>query len=129
VRFEGSRQRGAPSLHRRQCLVAGARLQRDVGGATEQLLLARLARRVEHHFIGCAGGAFAQFDLADQQLVEQRRGEAGIDNRYPLALTARARREEQAGTRQGQCWRHPRTDRTGQHRLAPETAIHSSGAP
>jgi hypothetical protein len=75
------RQRDAPRLHRGKGLLAGARLQRDVGRAPEHLFVARPAGRLEHHLVGGTDFARAQLDLADHQLVEQGGVEAGIVDR------------------------------------------------
>jgi hypothetical protein len=60
-----------------QRLLARARLQCDLGGVAEELLVARLACRIQHDLVRSAGLAAAQFDLADEQLVEELRVEGG----------------------------------------------------
>ena len=71
-------QRLAPGERGRERLVAGARLQRDLGGAPEQLLVLAALGGVEHELVGGADLAVAQLDLAEQQLVEERRVEVGV---------------------------------------------------
>jgi len=63
----------APGSRGVERLLAGACLQRDVDGAPEQRLVARSLRGVEHHFVGRTRVSCAEFNLADQQLIEQRR--------------------------------------------------------
>ena len=72
VCFSGGRKRGAPRLHDDQCLAAGADLQRHVGGALVQLFVLGLVGGVEHHQERRAALAGAEFQFADQQLIEQR---------------------------------------------------------
>ena len=66
-----------PGPHRRQRPVTCPGLQRDVGCSAEHLFLTRAPRRVHQHLEGHGRLALAQFDLADQQLVEQQRVECG----------------------------------------------------
>ena len=90
---------------RRQRLFAGPRLQRDLGRAAEKLLVARLARASR------SGRrprlrAFAQLDLADQQLVEQRRIQVELTTGGSALACAKQRRCDQADGNQGQRGRH-----------------------
>ena len=63
----------APGARRGQCLVAGTPLQSDVHGTAEQGVVAGAPRSVEDDFEGRAGLALAQFDFADEDLIEERR--------------------------------------------------------
>mmetsp|Transcript_26221 Transcript_26221/g.61905 ORF Transcript_26221/g.61905 Transcript_26221/m.61905 type:complete len:605 (+) Transcript_26221:4092-5906(+) len=70
-----------PGARSHQGLVAGARLQRDVDDALEQLLVSGAARGVKQDLEGDTGLAVVQLQLADQQLIEQRRVHRRVDRR------------------------------------------------
>ena len=65
-------KRLAPGPHGRQCAVARPSLQRDVRGATEQLLVTGTAGSVQQHLESHGRLALAQFQLPDHQLIEQQ---------------------------------------------------------
>ena len=105
---------GAPGTRGRQRLVAGACVQRDLGGTAKQLLVARAPRGVKQDLIGVAGMAAAKLDLADQQLIEQRCVEVRVEHRRlgrclgrrrggGGGLGQRGRTEEQAGRGRDSC--------------------------
>ena len=75
------RQGLAPCHHGAERLVAGARLQGDVGDATKEGLVLGALGRVEQQLVGRGRVAAAQLDLTQQQLIEERRVEVGADNR------------------------------------------------
>jgi hypothetical protein len=127
-RVERVGERELPGLHRDQRLVTGAALQRDVGGAAEQLLVLRAACRVEDQLIGRREVALAQFDLADQQLLEQRRVHRRVLDllgRRLRFLRVRGRGEQQRRQQRGQRRRAAGSGVEGRHRVSPEAAIHS----
>ena len=95
VRLQRSRQCLAPGAGGDGGLVAGARLQRDLDHAAEQFLVIAAAGGVEQHLVSDAGLAALELELADQQLVEHRRVEVGIDDR----------RRGGGGGRVGRGWR------------------------
>ncbi len=122
----GDRQ--APGLHRHHRFVAGPALQRNLGGAAEQLLILRAPGRVEDQLIGRPQIAFAQFDLADQQLLEQRpvqRRVLDLLGLRPGVLCPGRRDEEKRRQQRGQCVRTAGSGIEDRHRLTPEAAIDS----
>jgi hypothetical protein len=80
-RFQRLGPRRAPGTRGRQGLLASSGLQCDLGRTPEQLLVARAPRSVQHDLVGIAGLAGAELDLADQQLVEQRRIDGRVEHR------------------------------------------------
>jgi len=79
----------APGDDRGEGLLARACLRRDLGRAPEQLLVLGSPCRVEHQLIRGAGLAVAKLDLAEQQLVEERRVEGRVLDRRGNAIGGR----------------------------------------
>ena len=90
----------APGDDRGEGLLAGACLHRDLGRAPEQLLVLGSPCRVEHQLIRGAGLAVAQLDLAEQQLVEERRVEGRVLDRRGDAIGGRGDRRDGASGHQ-----------------------------
>jgi hypothetical protein len=73
-------------------------VQRDVGGAAEERLVARAPRRFEDQLVGVACLALPQLELSEQQLVEEPRVERRIADRR---RRRRGRRFDCCGCRSG----------------------------